>query len=144
MAVCNAGNLGVFSAEGSQCRRAKRTESGRVPRGGSEGVALNAEDERVGNGVVSCGVEGKGDLFSFLLPVGVPGLCFFAVPLLLEDRGSVGGELKDDIAMHLLRNAAATGIEAFELRGVSGRESCAKKDESGDSRMESHGAMVLK
>jgi hypothetical protein len=130
----DAGGLRVFAAEGPERRWAKRAEGGRVPRGGSEGGALDAEDERVGDRMVPGGVEGEDDLVPLLLPAGVPGLGVLAVPLLLEDRRTVGSELEDDGAMNFLGESAAAGVEALELgRGVSGgRESCAEQNQNGD------------
>ena len=89
-----------------------------------------------GTGLCLAGSKVRMTLSSLLLPVGVPGLSVLVVPLLLEDRRTVGCELEDEDTMHLLRESAAAGVEALELgRGVSdGRERCAEQNQNGDWR----------
>ena len=104
---------------------------------------LDVEDERLWNRVVPRRVIGDGDLVLLLFPVGMPGLGFFALPRLLEDRGSVGGELDENDTMPLRRNTATAGVETVELFcGVGeGRESKAQQEERKDGdALAAHGS----
>lgn len=87
----------------------------------------------MGDGVVPGWVIGNRDCVFLLLPVGVPCLGVFVVPLLLKDDGAVGGEFDDEDTMHLCGNAAAAGVKALELLRVGGgRVDGAKQDERGN------------
>ena len=88
----------------------------------------------MGDGVVPGWVIRNRDCVFLLLPVGVPCLGVFVVPLLLEDDGAVGSEFDDEDTMYLCGNTAAAGVKSLELlRGVGGgREDGAKQDERGD------------
>src|SRR5438067_9850510 len=87
------------------------------------------------------GVVGDRDLLLLLLPVGMPGLGILALPSLLKDCGAVGGELDQDDSVDLRRDAAATGVEAFELfcRVGDRRESYAKEERENQMAWGGHG-----
>ena len=97
---------------------------------------FEGEDERGGkSGVFRCisgDLVGEGDGVSVSFPTGVPGAEMFVVPLLLDQRGAVGGEVDQDDAMDVGRDASAAGVEAFEIFGVGGEgeESAEQKDGS--------------
>jgi hypothetical protein len=79
---------------------------------------FDGEDEWVdgfGVGVSVAGeFKGEGDLVLLADPVGVPGLMMLVVPFLVDDGGTVGGELDGDDAVYFGGEASTTGVEAFE------------------------------
>lgn len=144
LALGDAVDLGVFAAEGGQGGGAERAEGRGVPGFGDEGAVLEGEDERVGNqggvgGGVFRGVVGEGDGLLVPPPVGVPGLGIFVVPLLLEDRRAVSGELDEEDAMDFGGEAAAAGVEAFEFFCGVGRDGEKSAEQKDDDRGGSHG-----
>jgi hypothetical protein len=60
----------------------------------------------------------EGDGIAILFPAGVPGSEMFVVPLLLDERGAVGGEVDHDNAMILRADASAAGVKALEIFGL--------------------------
>ena len=109
------------------------------------------EDQRFGEwrgrsrGVLG-GFVDEGDNFAVLLPVGVPGLRVFVVPLLLNEGASVCGEVDEKDAMNFGRVASATRVEAFELVGAGwGNED---RNQQGDDcdrcAVHAHGGMLSK
>ena len=99
---------------------------------------LECEDQRRGEwrgrgwGVFG-GFVGEGDSFAVLLPVGMPGLRIFVVPLLLDKGAAVRGEVDEKDAMDVGGVASAAGVEAFELVGAGwGNEGRNQQDEDCD------------
>jgi hypothetical protein len=88
LAAGDAGNLRGLAAEGCQLGRPEHAKGGGVPRSCGECAVFEGEDQRFGGGLV---VIDEGDLVFVALPVGVPGLGVFVMPLLLEDGGAVRG-----------------------------------------------------
>ena len=141
LATRDAGDHGNIAAEGGKVRGAENAKGGRVPGGWDESAVFQFEDERLWSRIVFGGVVGDCDLPPLLLPVGMPGLGFFALPGLLKDCGAVGGELDQYDPMDLRRDATAAGVEALQLfRGVGdGRESYAKEEEENRMAWGGHG-----
>jgi hypothetical protein len=105
---------------------------------------FEGEDQRLGDGFVTDGVVGEGDLLFFLLPVGVPGLGVLVMPLLLEDGSAVGGEFDEEDAMDILGEAAAAGVEAVQLVGMEwvgeSREQQGKNRDGAEAKKKAHGS----
>jgi hypothetical protein len=57
------------------------------------------------------------------------------VPLLLDERGAVGGKVDQDDAMNLRGDASAAGIEALEIFSVHREDESGTKGQSGDQGM---------
>lgn len=112
---------------------------------------LEREDQRFGEwrgrswGVFG-GFVGEGDSFAVLLPVCVPGLRIFVVPLLLNEGAAICGEVDEKDAMNFGRVASAAGVEAFELVGAGwGNEGRSQHDEHCDWwAVNAHGGMLSK
>lgn len=149
-AACDAGVLGIFAVEGGEFWRTENTQSWRVPRSGGESAVFERKYQRRGKRrgwrrVVFGRFVDDGDGFAVPLPVGVPGLRVLLVPFLLEDGGTVGGELDEEDAMDIGRYASATGVKAFEL--FSGlRRRGERRRQQGENRgrwdVNTHGGMV--
>jgi hypothetical protein len=143
----DAGVLFGVVSEGSEAGRPEDAEGWGIPRGGGEGAIFEGEDERGGtSGVLGCvsgGLVGEGDGAAVPLPAGVPGAEMFVVPLLLDQRGAVGGEVDQDDAMDVGSDASAAGVEAFEIFGEGGDGENCRKGKSGDQALwEAHRGML--
>jgi hypothetical protein len=72
----------------------------------------------------------------------VPGSEMFVVPLLLDERSAIGGEVDHDNAM-ILRAASAAGVEALEIFGLRREDGSNTKGQSADEAMsDSHRRML--
>lgn len=131
--------LYVLASEGTQCRRPEDAEGLRIPRRGGEGAMFEGEDERNRQPGMFRSVLGdlisEGDGVSIFFPAGVPGAEMFLVPLLLDKRGAVGGEVDEDDAMDFGGDASAAGVEAFEVFGVRTEDESGSKSRGGDEAM---------